>query len=73
MSRRLRFFHEQVTGAEIPMDPAMVDIGADLDELEVRTDCVPCPIACQYVQAAACCPTVSDDSLLEHAMHSKWF
>ena len=46
MSRRLRFFHEQVTGAEIPMDPAMVDIGADLDELEVRTD-ARCPTACQ--------------------------
>lgn len=36
MSRRLRFFHEQVTGAEIPMAGATTDIGADLDELEVR-------------------------------------
>ena len=38
MSRRLRFFHEQVTGAEIPMAGATTDIGADLDELEVRLD-----------------------------------
>jgi hypothetical protein len=36
MSRRLRFFHEQVSGAEIPMAGAMVDIGTDLDEMEVR-------------------------------------
>lgn len=36
MSRRLRFFHEQVTGAEIFMAPTMVDTGFDLDELEVR-------------------------------------
>ena len=37
MSRRLRFFHEQVTGAEIPMAGALADIGTDLDELEVRS------------------------------------
>lgn len=36
MSRRLRFFHEQVTAAEIPMAGATADIGTDLDELEAR-------------------------------------
>jgi hypothetical protein len=35
MSRRLRYFHEQVSGAEIPMAGAIVDVGTDLDEMEV--------------------------------------
>ena len=36
MSRRLRFFHEQVSDSSLAMAPAMVDTGFDLDELEVR-------------------------------------
>lgn len=35
MARRLRFFHEQVTGASIPLQSPMLDAGVDLDELEV--------------------------------------
>ena len=52
MSRRLRFFHEQVTGTGIVMDPAMVDIGTDLDELEVCASSL-----CRLGRSAPCpCP-----------------
>ena len=36
MCRRLRFFHEQVALAEIPLSHAVGELGHDLDELEVR-------------------------------------
>ena len=35
MARRLRFFHEQVMGAHVPLQSPMLDAGVDLDELEV--------------------------------------
>lgn len=38
MARRLRFFHEQVTGASIPLQSPMLDAGVDLDELESKLE-----------------------------------
>lgn len=35
MCRRLRFFHEQVTKADIPLGGNYGDLNMDLDELEV--------------------------------------
>lgn len=62
MSRRLRFFHEQVTGAEIPMAGATTDIGADLDELEVSGSFCMVHGACAF-QRTSCC-TLKDAATL---------